>query len=100
MKDESKSKEQLIKELTDLRKRVIELQDSENQLNSDEEILRIFRTSMPIGLLSLQDGKIKFVNDNFREFLADVSDEIIESYSMRLIYSEEFLLGQIEIQIE
>ena len=89
MKDEGKSKEQLIKELIDLRKRVIELQDSENQLNRDEEILRIFRTSMPIGLFILQDGKIKFVNDNFREFLADVSDEIIESYSMRLIYSED-----------
>jgi PAS domain S-box-containing protein len=44
---------------------------------------------MPIGLFIIQDGRFKFVNDNLRTLLADVSDEIIESYSMKLVYPDD-----------
>ena len=44
---------------------------------------------MPIGLFIIQDGRFKFVNDNLRALLADVSDEIIESYSMKLVYPDD-----------
>ena len=89
MRDDKKTREQLIKELNGLRQRVAELEASKSQLRQDEETLQVFRTSIPIGLFIIQDGKFKFVNDNFRELLADTSDEIIESYSLRLVYPED-----------
>ena len=89
MTDENKTREQLIKELSNLRQRVAELEVSKNQFREDEETLKIFRTNMPIGLFIIQDGRFKFVNDNLRALLADVSDEIIESYSMKLVYPDD-----------
>ena len=89
MTDENKTKEQLIKELSNLRQRVAELEVSKNQFIENEETLKIFRTNMPIGLFIIQDGRFKFVNDNLRALLADVSDEIIESYSMKLVYPDD-----------
>ncbi|MDD5288908.1 MAG: PAS domain S-box protein, partial [Dehalococcoidales bacterium] len=89
MTDDKKTKEQLLKELIDLRQRVAELEASKSQRRQDEEIVQVFRTSMPIGLFILQDGKFKFVNDNFRGLTANTSDEIIESDSMRLVYPED-----------
>jgi PAS domain S-box-containing protein len=61
MIDDNKTKEQLLKELN----------------------------TLPIGLFIIQDGRFKFVNDNLRTLLADVSDEIIESYSMKLVYPDD-----------
>ena len=89
MTDENKTKKQLIQELSNLRQRIAELEASKNQFREDEETLKIFRTSMPIGLFIIQDGRFKFVNDNLRALLADVSDEIIESYSMKLVYPDD-----------
>jgi PAS domain S-box-containing protein len=89
MIDDNKTKEQLLKELNTLRQRVAELEASKNQLTQYEEILKVFRTNMPIGLFIIQDGRFKFVNDNLRTLLADVSDEIIESYSMKLVYPDD-----------
>jgi PAS domain S-box-containing protein len=89
MLDENKTKEQLLKELATLRQRVAELEASKSQLRQYEEILKVFQTSMPIGLFIIQDGRFKFVNDNLRTLLADVSDEIIESYSMKLVYPDD-----------
>jgi len=89
MTDENKTREQLIKEVSNLRQRVAELEVSKNQFREDEETLKIFRTNMPIGLFIIQDGRFKFVNDNLRALLADVSDEIIESYSMKLVYPDD-----------
>jgi two-component system aerobic respiration control sensor histidine kinase ArcB len=89
MTDENKTREQLIKELSNLRQRVAELEVNKNQFKEDEETLKIFRTNMPIGLFIIQDGRFKFVNDNLRTLLADSSDEIIESYSLKLIYPDD-----------
>jgi PAS domain S-box-containing protein len=86
---DNKTKEQLLKELASLRQRVAELEASKNQLTQYEEILKVFRTNMPIGLFIIQDGRFKFVNDNLRTLLADISDEIIESYSMKLVYPDD-----------
>jgi len=64
MIDDNKTKEQLLKELNTLRQRVSELEASKNQLTQYEEILKVFRTNMPIGLFIIQDGRFKFVNDS------------------------------------
>jgi PAS domain S-box-containing protein len=89
MTEETKTKEQLLKEVAALRQRITDLEASKSQLREYEELLKVFRTNMPIGLFILQDGKFKFVNDNLRKLLADVSEEILESYSMKLVYPDD-----------
>lgn len=89
MIDEDKTREQLIEEIADLRLRMSEIENLKTELSQNEETLQIFRTSLPIGLFIIQDSFFKFVNNNFRELLADISDEIIEAYSLRLVYPED-----------
>ena len=89
MKDKYKSKGQLIKELDDLRRWVVELETSKSQSRRDEEIVRIFRSSTPIGLFIVQDGKFKFVNEYFRSVTAGSPDELINTESMKLVYPED-----------
>lgn len=89
MHKEHKTKEQLIKEVNELRKRVTELEVSKNQLQQDEEIVRILRSSTPIGLFILQDGKFKFINDNFRGVISGGVDELYGTDSMLLVMPED-----------
>ncbi|MCX6003595.1 MAG: PAS domain-containing sensor histidine kinase, partial [Chloroflexi bacterium] len=89
MKDECKTKAQLIKELDDLRRWVVELEASKSQLRQDEEIVRIFRSSTPIGLFIVQNGKFKFVNEYFRSVTAGSPDELINTESMKLVHPED-----------
>ena len=88
-KDEGKTKAQLVKELQELRQRLAELEASRNQSSSDEEIVRIFRSSTPIGLFILQDGKFKFVNDNFRAVTAGGPEGLLDTESMNLVLPED-----------
>ncbi len=71
MKDERKTKRQLVNELTELRQRVAKLEASRNQQSQEGELLHIFRISSPIGLFISQDGKFKFINDEFRRVFGD-----------------------------
>ncbi len=89
MKEESKTKEQLIKELGELRQRVTALEASKSQMRRDEEIVRIFRTSTPIGLFIVQDGKFKFVNEYFRSVTAGSPNELINTDSMNLVHPDD-----------
>ena len=90
MKDEEKTKEQLIAELAELRRRVAELETSESQQRRDMELFRIFRASSPIGLFIVQDGKFKFVNDIFSKvFAIDSPDELLGTDPMRLVLPED-----------
>lgn len=89
MKDKYKSKGQLIKELDDLRRWVVELEASKSQSRRDEEIVRIFRSSTPIGLFIVQDGRFKFVNEYFRSVTAGSPDELINTESMKLVHPED-----------
>ncbi len=96
MKDEAKSKEQLITELTALRQhvaelsqRVAELETAESQHLLESELLRIFRTATPIGLFIVQDGEFQFVNDIFRGIAGGKPDELIGTPSMNLVLPED-----------
>jgi two-component system aerobic respiration control sensor histidine kinase ArcB len=88
-RDEEKTKAQLLKELHELRERIKELEASRSQSSSDEEIVRIFRSSTPIGLFILQDGKFKFVNENFRAVTAGGPEELLDTHSMKLVLPED-----------
>ncbi len=96
MKDEAKSKKQLITELTALRQqtaelnqRITELETAESQHLLESELLRIFRTATPIGLFIVQDGEFQFVNDIFRGIAGGKPDELIGTPSMNLVLPED-----------
>jgi PAS domain S-box-containing protein len=89
VKDEDNSREQLIVELNELRHRIVELEASKDQSQQDEEIVRIIRNSTPIGLFIVQDGKFKFVNDNFRGVAAGSPGEFVNTESMALVIPED-----------
>lgn len=90
MKDERKTTKQLINELAVLRQRVAELEASESQQRQQrEEIIDILRSSTPVGLFMVQDGKFQFVNDNFREITGGSPDELIGTDPMKLVFPED-----------
>lgn len=90
MKDERKTTKQLINELAVLRQRVAELEASERrQRQQREEIIDILRSSTPVGLFMVQDGKFQFVNDNFREITGGSPDELIGTDPMKLVFPED-----------
>jgi PAS domain S-box-containing protein len=89
IKDESKTKTQLLKEVQELRQRLIDMEAVRSQSSSDEEIVRIFRSSTPIGLFILQDGKFQFVNENFRAVTAGGPSELLNTESMNLVLPED-----------
>ncbi|MDP2920599.1 MAG: PAS domain-containing sensor histidine kinase [Dehalococcoidia bacterium] len=89
IRDDDKSKQQLIKELNELRVRAKELEASQSRHSRDEEIVQIFRSSTPIGLFIVQDGKFKFVNENFRSVTAGSPDELLDTPSMNIVLPED-----------
>jgi PAS domain S-box-containing protein len=96
MKDEAKSKKQLIVELNGVRRqaaelsqRVAELETAESQHVLESELLRIFRSATPIGLFIVQDGEFRFVNDIFRGIAGGKPDELIGTPSMNLVLPED-----------
>ena len=89
IKDEDKSKAQLLRELEECRRRIAELEASRSQRASDEEIVQIFRSSTPIGLFILQDGRFKFLNENFRGVTAGGPSELMDTESMNLVLPED-----------
>ena len=86
--DEAKSREELLKEVKDLRQRLNDMQVLKMQATQDEEIVRVFRSS-PIGLFILQDGKFKFVNENFRGVVTGSVTDLLETESMKLVIPED-----------
>lgn len=90
MKDEQKTEKQLIEELVELRQRVAESQTLESQQRQQrEEIIDILRSSTPVGLFMVQDGKFRFVNENFREVTGSSPDELIGTDPMKLVLPED-----------
>ncbi len=90
MKDERKTKRQLIDELVALRRRFAELQTSKSQQRQQsEEIIDILRSSTPVGLFIVQDGKFQFVNENFRAVTAGSPEELLGTDPMDLVLPED-----------
>jgi len=87
MEDERKTENQLINELVELRQRVTELEASEGQQR--EEIIDILRSSTPVGLFMVQDGKFQFVNERVREITGGSPDELIGTDPMKLVLPED-----------
>jgi len=57
MKDERKTKRQLISELAKLRQQLAKIETSEMRQRQEEELFHIFRISSPISLFIIQASK-------------------------------------------
>ncbi len=86
MDDEKKSRQELLDELTELRRRLAELETMGNQQG---ELLRIFRASSPIGLFIIQDGKFVFVNGEFYGYTGAKAGELLGTDPMTLVHPED-----------
>ncbi|UCH43356.1 MAG: PAS domain-containing sensor histidine kinase [Dehalococcoidales bacterium] len=89
MKDELKTKKQLINELEELRQRVAELEASEIEQEREGELLRIFRASSPVGLYIIQGRKFKFVNDYFYQAVGVSRDALLGTDPMAIVLPED-----------
>lgn len=89
MKDERKTKAQLINELAELRQRLARLEISESRQRREEELFHIFRIASPVGLFIIQDGKFQFVNDVFYSITGTNPDELLGTDPTKLIFPED-----------
>ncbi len=89
MKDENKTKEQLIKELNQLRSRLSKLESFELQQSHEDELLYLLRINSSIALYILQDGNFQFVNDVFRRLTGGSPDELLGTNSLELVFPDD-----------
>ncbi len=86
MKDEEKSKEKLLNELREMRKRVAEIERLDNQ---KETWLRSLLDSLPISIYIVQNGKFKFVNPQFEKISGYQEDELVDRDSLMIVHPED-----------
>lgn len=82
LKDERKTKKQLIEEAESLRRQVSELKAAENLHKQAGELLHIFRINSPVGLFVVQDRKFMFANKQFQEVLGVKAKKLMGTYSL------------------
>ncbi|MBW1679122.1 MAG: PAS domain S-box protein, partial [Deltaproteobacteria bacterium] len=89
MKDEAKTKEQLINELKELRRRTAELERSETKPKSEEGLYKQLLNSSQIGIHIVQDGKFKLSNRQFQKVSGYSEDELLGMDSLNIIHPED-----------
>ncbi len=87
--DERKTKKQLLDELRELRARLSSLESSQSRKEDESEVLRIIRSSTPIGLFITQDGQFKFVNEAFFRDTGMLAGDLVGQESMRFVHPED-----------
>jgi|GEM_PF-584476 PAS domain S-box-containing protein len=83
MYDRDKNKEQLIEELRELRKRLVELEGTKLP-----EPLELIVFNAPIGFFIIQNGKFKLVNPEFQKITDYSEDELLGRDCMSLVAPE------------
>lgn len=85
MKDENKTKEQLINELAEMRQRIAELETSETKrkhmeqaLRESEEKFRGLAEKSLVGIYLIQNGVFKYVNPRLAEIFGYTVEELID----------------------
>ncbi len=94
MKDEAKTKKQLINELIELREKIVEINNSEEKFKqlkeSNEKFVKAFRqSSIFMTLSTLQDGRYIDVNNVFLKFLGMKRNEVIGQTSRAIGFITE-----------
>ncbi len=94
MKDESKTKKQLISELTDLRQQLASLNNCEEEFNKLKEnnakfVKAFMQCSIPVAITTFKEGRFIDVNNAFLRFIGLRQDEVIGSTSREIGYITE-----------
>lgn len=94
MKDESKTKKQLINELVELRQQIANVNSSEEELKrlkeSNEKFVKAFKqSSIVMTLTTFQEGRYVDVNNVFLKFIGMRRDEVIGRTSHEIGYITE-----------
>jgi PAS domain S-box-containing protein len=88
-KDGNKTKKQLLEELQSLRRRIGELEATQNLQRQAGELLHIFRINSPIGLFVVQDRKFVFANKQFQNLLGVRSKKLMGTFSLNHVHPED-----------
>jgi PAS domain S-box-containing protein len=94
MKDESKTKRQLINELHELRRQMADFKSTEETFaqmkESHENFMKFFlQTSIPTGLTTLKEGRFVEVNEAFLKLMGLKRDEVIGKTSLGIGFITE-----------
>jgi PAS domain S-box-containing protein len=82
MKDDQKTKKQLIEELNELRKCVAELkyfeeEIKETRVNQEKFTKAFLQSSVPVGITTLKEGRFVEVSDAFLRFMGRKRNEVV-----------------------
>lgn len=89
MKDEDKTKEELIDELAAMRRRVEEQGELLSRRKWSDEFSRILITASPIGIYIVQDRNFKLVSPRFQQILGYSEDELLGMYSLNIVVPDD-----------
>ncbi|MEN6332081.1 MAG: PAS domain S-box protein [Smithella sp.] len=94
MKDESKTKKQLISELIELRLQLVNLKNFEEEFNrlrenNDKFVKAFMHCSIPMAITTFKEGRFVDVNNTFLRFTGLRQDEIIGHTSREIGYITE-----------
>jgi PAS domain S-box-containing protein len=94
MKDASMTKRQLISELVDLRRQIVNVTSSKEEFNklkeSNEKFLKAFmQSSIPMALTTFKEGRFIDVSNAFLKFTGLRQDEVIGRTSREIGYLTE-----------
>nr|HID57889.1 PAS domain S-box protein [Desulfobacterales bacterium] len=89
MKDEVRSKEQLINELEATRKRVKDLEELLTKREWSDELSKILIVTSPIGIYIVQDRKFRLVSPRFHQILGYHEDELIGMDPLDIVVPED-----------
>ena len=85
MKNEDKTKEELINECEKMRRRVAELEELSSKRRWADEFSRILIMTSPIGIYVVQDRKFRIVSPRFQEITGYREDELLAMNSLDII---------------
>ena len=88
-RDEAKSREKLIAELRDLRRRIRTMRKTETDHLLEEGLFRTLENSSQAGIYVVQGGKFRFVNAHAAFYWGYSKDELIGMESMSLVHPDD-----------
>ena len=88
-RDEAKSREKLIAELRDLRRRIRTMRKTKTDYLLEEGLFRTLENSSQAGIYVVQGGKFRFVNAHAAFYWGYSKDELIGMESMSLVHPED-----------
>ena len=89
MIDKGKTKDQLINELIEARKRITELEKIATESKWAEEFSKILILTSPIGIYIVQDGRFKLVSPKFQKITGYSEDELVDMNPLSLVLPED-----------